>query len=59
MNTRVTAYHIYRTPGPRLSGWQCDAADGNDETIVEGHGKTPQQALKNCKKAVKEQGKRS
>lgn len=37
----ISAYHIYQTPGPRLSGWQCDAADGNDETIAEGYGKTP------------------
>lgn len=48
----VSAYHIYQTPGPRLSGRQCDAADGNDETIAEGYGKTPEAALKDCKKQV-------
>lgn len=52
MTARITAYHIYQTPGPRLSGWQCDAADGNDETVAEGYGKTPEAALKDCKKQV-------
>ena len=59
MSTKVYAYHIYPTPGPRFTGWQCDAADGNDETIAEGYGKTPELALKNCKKAAaKTRGKR-
>lgn len=52
MSSEITAYHVFRTPGPRQSGWQCDAADGDDQTITEGYGKTPEQALKNCKKAM-------
>ncbi len=44
----ASAYHIYRTPGPRQTDWQCDAADGNDETIAEGYGRTPALAMKDC-----------
>ena len=44
----ASAFHIYRTPGPRQTSWQCDTADGNDETIAEGYGKTPSSAMKDC-----------